>query len=362
MVHKSRRKEVKFIGALKIAQVIQQHRTRRSIVGVIISSFLIDKLWIAGVDGKTHRSDLPDNGFRFLPLDAEKIIPSSTEFINRSLQDQDGNPQNLRNSFITFSIIFPAIVIGLTYLSWKRRRKDHELYNTVLAKRLTQNQLIHRYSQAMRQAELLEKSRAGAMVSHEWTSLNNPLQPAQNQSLHYNSSRDLEKGALQLQDIENQILTNIGINPQTIIQQPPLHNHNSIKQSAEVTPHSIDTKPETNLTIHSTPPLNLKSSLLQPSQAKVAVPETRPLTPIIMPRDPAFPNSNLSCKPGFHPNSQKNASIRRDHHHTVIKEEEEEEEEEEIEEEVAISVDRKAKVDSILIYCEKKKHNLSPAS
>ncbi|WAQ86327.1 hypothetical protein PtA15_7A53 [Puccinia triticina] len=146
-----------------LVKVLEQHGSRWAVFGVALSVVVA----LPNVDGKTHRTDLPDNGFRFLPLDAEKVIPSSIPFGDRAIE-LEGNAPALTRSFIALWTILPIVVISLAFLSWARRRKDQELYERVLETYNSQKEMLDRTERM--HAELCEKNTG----IQEWNSVQFP--------------------------------------------------------------------------------------------------------------------------------------------------------------------------------------------
>lgn len=117
---------------------------------------------IPGALGQTYRTDLPDNGFRFLPLDAQKIIPSSLPLV-ASIDGQIGNPRLLKASMIALTALLIVAAISFSFFSWKRRQKDLEMYEKVYQSYQARREM--RARSAIATAQLEEKNVGG----QEWT-------------------------------------------------------------------------------------------------------------------------------------------------------------------------------------------------
>ncbi|KAA1077325.1 hypothetical protein PGT21_003146 [Puccinia graminis f. sp. tritici] len=151
---------------LFLVGVLEQHGSRWAVFSVALSLVLA----LPSVDGKTHRTDLPDNGFRFLPPDVEKVIPSSVPLLFDRASEVEGNPSALTNSFIAFSTVLPIMAVLLAVLSWKRRRKDRELYESVLQTYHTRKELLNRAERL--NVDVYEKN----TQHQQWTSIQFPPQ------------------------------------------------------------------------------------------------------------------------------------------------------------------------------------------
>ncbi|KAH9453934.1 hypothetical protein MJO28_006922 [Puccinia striiformis f. sp. tritici] len=259
---------------------------------------------LPGVDGATYRTDLPDNGIRFLSPDAEKVIPSST-LLNLIAPEAEGNASALRRSFIAFSIIIPIVAILLAYLSWKRRREDQEIYETVLRTFHTRKELFDRSERL--NAELREKN-AGPQ---EWTSVQFP--PETETVIEMGSQKDVTQ-----------------LNEKQSFEKEKIGTH---MQPEGATP--VSEYPEVAVTIDPHPQAEPRSTV-KDDQAPTLPRKYDSPGPTIqagtkMPSGSTSPMGNLPL------------------------------DEDEIEEDFPIPENRKIKVDSILIYCEKQK-KLSQAS
>ncbi|MBW0470058.1 hypothetical protein O181_009773 [Austropuccinia psidii MF-1] len=132
---------------------------------------IITNIAIKNALGQRQRTDLPDNGLRFLPEDLERVIPTSIPLKNDSIDDEGGNSKALIVNFSLFMLLFAAFVLVLYLQTWRRRKADKKLFQDALES--TQRQSILSNWSKNAEAQMAENSR----VSDKWVSISIPPEP-----------------------------------------------------------------------------------------------------------------------------------------------------------------------------------------
>ncbi|KNZ58815.1 hypothetical protein VP01_1857g3 [Puccinia sorghi] len=313
------------------------HHDKRGFRWAVFGGALIALTTLPRVDGATYRTDLPDNGLRFLPLDTEKIIPSSSLLVSRAVE-ADGDPAGLRRSFIALLTILPILASMLALLAWMRRRKDHLLYDSLFQTRLSEMEALAR-SQTVNSELSEQKEGLSGRTLVASPSGKEREEPAE--------MGDLEKGirpneAPEAQNEEKKAVE--GAQPHVL---PPLNQGPGLQGS-----HPAEEAREPYFIFNPTLPLSPGSA--PPATPAKPVGPVTPINPAPVPSAPPIlvpqtisddDDDAMAGSPNTSDKEYISTTVNSPLEDVQVK----------TEEDVPISIDRKIKVDSILVYCQKQK-------